>query len=192
MRVAGAVVATALERMVFAAVAGVTTRDLDEIAARVINEAGAIPSFLGYHGFPATICASVNEEIVHGIPGDRMLRDGDIVSLDCGAIVDGWHGDAAVTVAVGAITPAEQTLVDITAESLRHGIGAFTDGGHLSDIGHAIESYVRGRGRTGWLRSTPATASARRCIKSRTCRTTVAAVTDRCCGRAWCSPSSPW
>lgn len=149
MRAAGAVVAAALDEMITAVQPGVSTGDLDAIAARVIRAAGATPSFLGYHGFPATICASVNDEIVHGIPGDRVLHEGDLVSLDCGAILDGWHGDAAVTVAVGAITAAEQALSDVTAESLRRGIAAFQDGAHLSDIGHAIESYVRAQGPYG-------------------------------------------
>ena len=93
-----------------AAAPGVTTRELDAIAEELIRSRGATPSFLGYHGFPATICVSVNDEIVHGIPGDRVIRDGDLVSIDCGAIVDGWHGDAAITVAVGRV-PAEQVAL---------------------------------------------------------------------------------
>src|SRR6186713_271245 len=101
MRAAGLVVADALAAMRAAAAIGVTTRDLDAIASDVIRAAGATPSFLGYHGFPATICASVNHEIVHGFPSDDPLRDGDVVSLDCGAIFKGWHGDAAITVGVG-------------------------------------------------------------------------------------------
>ena len=149
MRAAGAVVGAALERMTEAVAPGVSTRDLDELAAQVIREAGAKPSFLGYHGYPATICASVNDEIVHGIPGHRVLHEGDLVSLDCGAIVDGWHGDAAVTVAVGDVTAAERALIAVTQESLRRGIAAFADGAHLSDIGHAIESYVRAEGPYG-------------------------------------------
>jgi methionyl aminopeptidase len=149
MRAAGAVVGSALDAMVAAVAPGVTTRDLDSIAARVIRDAGAKPSFLNYHGFPATICASVNDQIVHGIPNDRALAPGDVVSLDCGAIVDGWHGDAAVTVTVGEPTPADRELIEVTAESLRRGIAAFRAGGRLSDIGHAIESYVRASGPYG-------------------------------------------
>jgi methionyl aminopeptidase len=139
MRSAGAVVGAALDAMVAAVAPGVTTRDLDAVAARVIREAGAKPSFLHYNGFPATICASVNDEIVHGIPTERALEPGDLVSLDCGAIVDGWHGDAAVTVTVGEPTPVDRELIEVTAESLRRGIAAFQDGARLTDIGYAIE-----------------------------------------------------
>ena len=110
MRKAGLVVGRTLELLRGHVRAGVTTAELDGIAEDNIRSAGATPSFLGYHGFPASICASVNDEVVHGIPGERVLADGDVVSIDCGAIVDGWHGDAAITVPVGAV-PAELTAL---------------------------------------------------------------------------------
>lgn len=144
MREAGLVVAEALARMRAAVAPGVSTADLDRIAAGVLAEAGARPSFLGYHGFPAVICASVNDEIVHGIPdGRRVLRDGDIISLDFGAIVDGWHGDAAITVPVGRIAPEVQQLLDVCEASMWQGFAAAHLGGRLTDISHAIERYVR-------------------------------------------------
>ncbi|HVF05183.1 MAG TPA: type I methionyl aminopeptidase [Frankiaceae bacterium] len=143
MREAGRVVAAAIEATREAVRPGVTTRELDAVAERAIRAAGAVPSFLGYHGFPATLCLSVNEEVVHGIPGSRVLRDGDVVSIDCGAIVRGYHGDAAVTVCVGDVPEDVRRMVDVCEESLRRGIAALRDGGRLSDIGAAIESYVR-------------------------------------------------
>jgi methionyl aminopeptidase len=149
MRAAGLVVADALQRTADAVAPGVTTKYLDAVAAAVIRGHRALPSFLGYHRYPATICVSVNDEVVHGIPGDYALAEGDVVSIDCGAIVDGWHGDAAVTVGVGAISNADQGLIDVTEDALWRGIGAMRVGNHLSDIGHAIESYVRGRGTYG-------------------------------------------
>jgi methionyl aminopeptidase len=149
MRAAGLVVADALAAMRAAVDVGVTTAELDGIAAGVIRAAGARPSFLGYHGFPATICASVNDQIVHGFPSDRPLRDGDLVSLDCGAILDGWHGDAAITVGVGEVTPELVELMRVTEESMWQGIAAARAGGRLSDIGHAVETYVRGQGPYG-------------------------------------------
>src|SRR5262245_15379148 len=106
MRAAGLVVGRTLEAMRAAVAPGVTTADLDALAERMIRDAGAVPSFKGYHGFPASICASINDEIVHGIPSpDRVLQEGDIISLDCGAILAGWHGDAAITVPVGEVAP---------------------------------------------------------------------------------------
>jgi methionyl aminopeptidase len=149
MRAAGLVVADALAAMRAAAAIGVTTRDLDAIASDVIRAAGATPSFLGYHGFPATICASVNHEIVHGFPSDDPLRDGDVVSLDCGAILEGWHGDAAITIGIGEVAPKLTELMRVTEESMWRGIAAARPGGRLTDIGHAIETYVRGQGPYG-------------------------------------------
>ena len=151
MRRAGLVVGEALEKLRAAVRPGVSTGELDAIAEDHIRSAGAVPSFLGYHGFPSSICASVNDEVVHGIPGDRVLADGDVVSLDCGAIVDGWHGDAAVTVAVGAV-PAEVTeLMRVTEEALWRGIAAARLGGRVTDISHAVETHVRGAGPYGIL-----------------------------------------
>jgi methionyl aminopeptidase len=150
MRAAGLVVGRTLERLTAAVRPGVTTADLDAIAEDSIRSAGATPSFKGYQGFPATICTSVNEEIVHGIPSaGKTLRDGDIISIDCGAIVDGWHGDAAVTVAVGEITAEQQRLMDVCEEALWRGLAAGQVGARLTDIGHAIESYVRAQGPYG-------------------------------------------
>lgn len=146
MRRAGLVVADALTAASQAAVPGATTADLDAIAAGIIAAAGATPSFLGYFGYPATLCVSVNDEVVHGIPGDRELREGDLVSIDCGAVVDGWHGDAAVTVAVGEAPAELLELSRVTRESLWAGIAAATVGGKLSDIGAAVERTVRSAG----------------------------------------------
>ncbi len=149
MREAGLVVGEALELMREAVAPGVTTRKLDSIAADHIRDRGATPNFLGYHGFPATICASVNDEVVHGIPGDRVLVDGDLVSLDCGAIVSGWHGDAAITVAVGEATAELTELMRVCEESMWRGFAAARLGGRVTDISHAIESYVRSQGNYG-------------------------------------------
>jgi methionyl aminopeptidase len=142
MRRAGLVVASALAAVRDAVAPGVTTADLDAIAREVIFGAGATSNFLGYHGFPAVICASVNDEVVHGIPGDRVLREGDLVSIDCGAIVSGWHADAAITVAVGEISAQAQDLERTTRESLWAGIAAIAAGGRLTDIGAACEAAV--------------------------------------------------
>jgi methionyl aminopeptidase len=144
MRAAGLVVAQALAATSAAVRAGVTTEELDAVAAGVIAEAGAEPSFLGYGGFPAHVCISVNDEVIHGIPGPRRLRDGDLVSIDCGAIVDGWHGDAAVTVHVGE-DPAEADvrLSEVTRQALRAGIAAARVGATIGDVGHAIVTTVR-------------------------------------------------
>ncbi|MGH3376906.1 MAG: type I methionyl aminopeptidase [Actinoallomurus sp.] len=150
MREAGLVVGRTLQRLTEEVRPGVTTAELDVIAEESIRSAGATPSFKGYHGFPASICTSVNEEIVHGIPSpDKVLREGDIISIDCGAIVDGWHGDSAVTVPVGEITPDLQRLIEVCEESMWLGIGTGQVESHLSDIGNAIETYVRGRGDYG-------------------------------------------
>ncbi|GAB3961376.1 type I methionyl aminopeptidase [Actinoallomurus acanthiterrae] len=150
MREAGLVVARTLERLVEAVKPGITTADLDAIAEESIRSAGATPSFKGYQGFPACICTSVNEEIVHGIPDpSKVLAEGDVISIDCGAIVDGWHGDSAVTVPVGEITPEERRLLEVCEESLWRGLAAGRVDGRLSDIGNAVETYVRGQGDYG-------------------------------------------
>ncbi|MGI8328555.1 type I methionyl aminopeptidase [Actinomadura scrupuli] len=154
MRAAGLVVGRTLERLREAVKPGVTTADLDQLAEESIRDQGGIPSFRGVPGpltpFPAVICASVNEEIVHGIPSvQRVLNEGDIISIDCGAIVDGWHGDAAITVPVGEITPELQTLLDVTEESLWRGLAAGQAGARLTDISHAIETYIHSQGRYG-------------------------------------------
>jgi methionyl aminopeptidase len=150
MRAAGLVVARTLARLAESVKPGITTADLDDIAEDSIRSAGATPSFKGYHGFPASICASVNEEIVHGIPrSTKTLQDGDIISIDCGAIVDGWHGDAAITVPVAATTSELRRLLEVCEGALWRGLAAGQAGGWLTDISHAIETYVRSQGRYG-------------------------------------------
>jgi len=151
MRRAGLVVGRTLELLRGSVRAGLTTGELDAIAEDHIRSSGATPSFKGYHGFPASICTSVNDEVVHGIPGERVLADGDVVSIDCGAIVDGWHGDAAITVAVGAVPPEVTELMRVTEEALWRGLAAAQVGGRVTDISHAVETHVRSQGRYGIL-----------------------------------------
>lgn len=151
MRLAGIIVGETLELIRQSIAVGVTTKKLDAIAEAHIRARGAIPSFMGYHGFPATICASINDEIVHGIPGDRVIDDGDVVSIDCGAIFAGWHGDAAFTVGVGLVDPKDQAMIDTCRASLWAGIAAARIGGHVSDIGHAVERSIKSHGRYGIL-----------------------------------------
>jgi methionyl aminopeptidase len=144
MREAGLVVGRTLERLKAAVRPGMTTADLDAIAEAAIRGEGAIPSFKGYRGFPACICTSVNSEIVHGIPSkDAVIRDGDVISIDCGAIVDGYHGDAAVTVPVGEVADDVLELLRVTEESLWRGMAAARLGGRLIDISRAVETYIR-------------------------------------------------
>ena len=144
MAAAGAVVAAALQAVRDAAVVGTSTLGLDEIAESVIREAGATPSFLGYHGFPASICASLNDRVVHGIPSSaEVLAPGDLVSIDCGAIVEGWHGDAAVTFGVGQLAASDENLSAATRQALEAGIAAMVPGNRLGDVSHAIESAAR-------------------------------------------------
>jgi methionyl aminopeptidase len=167
MREAGLVTAAALRAAVAAVEPGISTAELDAIAEREIRSAGAIPSFLGYHGYPATICASVNDQIVHGIPRpDQVLDAGDVISVDCGAIVDGWHGDAAVTVCVtGAPSDARSArrgpayrddevaaLLDACEGALWHGLAQAAPGRRLTDISHAIEQAARAAGPYGVIR----------------------------------------
>ncbi|MGV0851679.1 type I methionyl aminopeptidase [Mycolicibacterium phlei] len=144
MAVAGALVAKALAAVRDAAKPGVSTKTLDEIAESVIRDGGGVPSFLGYHGYPATICSSVNDRVVHGIPSpDEVLAHGDLVSIDCGAIVDGWHGDSAITFGVEALTPADEALSAATWEALEAGVAAMVPGNRLTDVSHAIEKATR-------------------------------------------------
>lgn len=147
MRQAGLVVARTLERLVAAVRPGITTGELDQLAERSIRAAGAVPSFLGYHGFPGSICASIGAEVVHGIPAaDRIVPAGVLLSLDCGAVLAGWHGDAAVTVAVGECAPELLDLSRVTEQALWAGIAVVRPGGRLSDVGHAVEQQVRPHG----------------------------------------------
>ena len=142
MRRAGLVVADALDAVRAATVPGTTTAALDDVARDVIESAGATPSFLGYHGYPAVLCVSVNDEIVHGIPGGRIIEDGDVVSVDCGAIVDGWHGDSAFSVVVGQGDPLDAELVETTEAAMWAGIAALAQGDRLAVVGHAVEDAV--------------------------------------------------
>ena len=144
MGAAGAVVAAALQAVHAAAVYGVSTLSLDQVAESVIRDAGATPSFLGYHGYPASICSSINDRVVHGIPSAaEILAPGDLVSIDCGAVLQGWHGDAAITFGVGALDPADEALSAATRESLEAGIAAMISGNRLTDVSYAIEQGAR-------------------------------------------------
>jgi len=142
MRRAGLVVADALAAVRSRVRPGLTTADLDAVAADVIRAAGATPSFLGYHGFPATLCVSVNAEIVHGIPGARVLQPGDVVSVDCGAIVDGWHGDSAMTVVLDEADPLDVELSATTERAMWAGIAALATADRLGAVGEAVEDVV--------------------------------------------------
>jgi len=144
MAEAGAVVGRALVAVRDAAKVGISTLELDSIAESVIRDAGAVPSFKGYHGFPGSICSSVNDVVVHGIPSvDVLLVDGDLVSIDCGAILDGWHGDSAWTFAVGDISGDDHALNEATRLSMEAGIAAMVPGNRLTDVSHAIEQGTR-------------------------------------------------
>ncbi len=151
MRRAGLLVGETLELLKSSIKVGIRTDALDAIAAANIKRGGGTSNFKGYHGYPATICISINDEIVHGIPGDRVIEDGDVVSIDCGAIIDGWHGDAAFSVGVGNVDPADQKMMDICEESMWRGIAAGKNGAKLTDIGHAIEEYINSQGKYGIL-----------------------------------------
>jgi methionyl aminopeptidase len=146
MRRAGTVVAEMHEVCVRAACPGATTADLDRAAREVLDRRGAGSNFLNYHGFPAVVCTSPNEVIVHGIPGDRVLEEGDIVSIDCGAIIEGWHADAAVTVPVGEIDDESKRLIDVTRRALQASIDATVAGNRLGDVGAVSEAVVSNAG----------------------------------------------
>jgi len=146
MRLAGQLVARVLEELRGLVRPGVTTAELDAVAERRIREAGGVPAFKGYHGFPATICASVNEQVIHGIPSSRALVEGDILSIDLGAIVGGYHGDAAVTLPVGRIADRAMDLLRVTEEALYKGIEQARVGARLLDIGHAVQRHVEAHG----------------------------------------------
>lgn len=144
MQAAGEIVGRALLACEAAAKPGATTADLNAVAEQVIRDAGAVPSFLGYEGFPASICSSVNEVIVHGIPSEKtVLKEGDLVSIDCGAILDGWHGDSALTFGVGTLAEEVNKLNIATSEVLEAGIAAMVPGARLTDISHALEMATR-------------------------------------------------
>lgn len=150
MREAGLVVGRVLQTLALAVRPGITTAELDAIAEREIRASGAVPSFKGYHGFPASICTSVNDQIVHGIPSaDVELAAGDVISIDCGAIVGGWHGDAAVTVSVGPAGAELAGLVGACEQAMWHGLAQAVAGNRLTDISHAVEASARASGRYG-------------------------------------------
>lgn len=146
MREAGRIVAETLELMRQAVRPGITTQELDRLAEDYIRKQGAVPAFKGYNGFPATLCTSVNEQVVHGIPGLRKLESGDIISIDCGAVKNGYVGDAAVTLPVGEIAPDVQKLLQVTKESLMLGLAQAKKGLRLYDISHAVQTHVEKHG----------------------------------------------
>lgn len=146
MRAAGKIVAETLEKLKEVIEPGITTKELDRIAERFIRDNKGIPAFLGYNGYPASICASVNEEVVHGIPGKRVLKDGDIVSIDTGAIYEGYYGDAARTFEVGKVSDKAKNLIMVTKNSFFEGIAMAVEGNRLQDISHTIQSYVESNG----------------------------------------------
>ena len=147
MRVANQLVAGVLAALEQAVEPGVTTLDLDQMAERLLREAGAVPAFKGYRGYPATLCASINDEVVHGIPSrSRALKSGDIISLDMGAKIDGFYGDSAVTVPVGVVPERTVALLRVTRESLEQAISQVRVGGRLSDVGHAVQAWVEKHG----------------------------------------------
>ena len=146
MRAANALVAGVLDELREVVKPGVTAQELDEVAEMRVREAGAIPAFKGYHGYPATLCVSINEAVVHGIPSPRELEEGDIVSLDMGVVLDGYFGDSALTVGVGAISDAAAELLDVTRDALHLAIDCARIGRRVSDLGYAVQTHVEARG----------------------------------------------
>jgi methionyl aminopeptidase len=147
MRAAGRLVAEVLSELSTRVTPGVTTAELDELAEKRIRQAGATPAFKGYHGYPATICASVNEEVIHGIPsGRRLLNEGDVISIDVGASLDGYYGDSAITLPVGQVSEQAATLLRVTEEALYKAIEQVKIGARISDIGHAVQQHVEAYG----------------------------------------------
>jgi methionyl aminopeptidase len=146
MRASGRVTARALAEIIKAVLPGVTTKEIDKLAEESIRSRGGEPAFLGYQGFIGSVCSSVNEEVVHGIPGNRKLRAGDLLKIDIGSLVDGWYSDMACTVPVGQVSDDAQRLVDVTEESLHVGIAQVRAGAHISDIGAAVQTFVESHG----------------------------------------------
>ena len=140
------IVIDALQELADAAAPGMTTKELDTIARERIKKEGAKPAFLGYRGYPATLCISLNEEVVHGIPGNRKIKDGDVVSLDLGCVVDGFYGDSARTIGVGKVSAAAERLIKVTEESLHAGIASCHVGKRVGDIGHAVQKHAETNG----------------------------------------------
>jgi methionyl aminopeptidase len=146
MRESGRILGACLAHLAGAVREGITTLELDRIADEFIRDHGCIPGFLGYHGFPNSLCVSVNDEVVHGIPGSRVIRDGDLVSLDCGLILDGWWADSGLSVACGTAGPEVARLIDVTRQALERGVAAARPGNHIGDIGHAVQTFVERNG----------------------------------------------
>ena len=146
MRRGGKITARTIERLMAAAKPGVTTKQLDAIAEDSIRSAGGVPTFIGYHGYPASICASVNDEVVHGIPGDRVLQEGDLLSIDIGTTFEGYVSDSAVTVAIGEVNEEAARLMRVTQECLMHGIAAMRVGKSVGDIGYAVQQHAEANG----------------------------------------------
>lgn len=146
MRLANALVADVLSELQALVAPGVTGRDLDALAETRVRQAGAVPAFKGYHGYPATLCVSINDAVVHGIPSARQLAEGDVVSLDMGVVLDGYYGDSALTVGVGAISAPAAALLQVTREALDRAIGRVRVGARVSDLGHAVQDHVEAHG----------------------------------------------
>ena len=146
MRVAGRITALARKAAADAVHPGVTTEEIDRIVRKTIEDAGAKPSFLGYGGFPGSACVSINDEVIHGIPGNRVLKEGDIVSVDVGAYIGGFHGDCAATYPCGKISEEAQRLIDVTRQSFFEGFAQAREGNRISDISHAVQAYVEANG----------------------------------------------
>lgn len=146
IRSSGRVTAAALADVIAAVKPGLTTKDIDRCAEDAIRRRGGEPAFLGYQGFRGSVCLSANEEVVHGIPGTRKLREGDVLKIDIGSLVDGWYSDMACTVGVGELSAEARRLIDVTEASLHIGIREVRGGAHISDIGHAIQTFVEGHG----------------------------------------------
>src|SRR3989440_6371745 len=146
IRATGCIIAAVLEELRSAVRVGTTTGEIDRLAVKALQRYGAKSSSLGYHGYPASLCASVNEEVVHGIPGERVLKEGDIVTIDFAASYNGWHADSAITVPVGAIAPEVERLLKVTEEALYLGIAAARGGNRLHDIARAVQQHVEGAG----------------------------------------------
>ena len=146
MRTSGRVNASVLAELRTHVAPGVTTKEIDVMAEKLIRAQGGEPAFLGYHGFAGSICLSLNEEVVHGIPGPRRLQEGDVLKLDIGSIVDGWYSDMACTVGIGRISAEAKALIEATEEALFVGINAMRPGAHVSDIGFEVQAFVEGRG----------------------------------------------
>jgi methionyl aminopeptidase len=146
MRVSGKILGACLAHLAASVRAGITTLDLDREAATFIRDHNCIPGFLGYDGFPNSLCVSINDQVVHGIPGPQVIHDGDLVSLDCGLILEGWWADSGLSVACGEASPEVRRLIDVTRESLDRGIAAARPGNHIGDIGAAVQTYVEANG----------------------------------------------